>query len=681
MSVIDVENAKQIRDPMTVLVKMEVPEDVSVSYSDFVDVKIKDEELAERSWPMRALADLQGDGFALDGSHALYDPAVTASAANGKIGVRGDIGADLQFEVTGDSTINGLSIAATGADSVIYNGHTAYFSDGQVIIPVGANSIVLEFPAAEPDERVEVSLAMPGTSLQVTNDSIISCIVSLRSDLTIDKPTLPESEINIEIYNDVDISEVVASIPDDTPITYSAGYVGDMSPERKFYISGQVTWADNILSIHAVDAVHFLDVDVEPAAVNPSADPRNRTTPTYLIGLISVYLNGAGIDIEPETWSYLGPGYNNDATALCMVQRNSLRDIIAFMNNVFKVDGIDTAETTYRTDPPTHSFWVKYVDAGIPKMTTHKSTAQWSIFEEDVSEPKKAIETPINSVQVQHYDCMRSWYSGESLGSLTWQKGGPAFVNIDGNVSQAVSRYRRSNGEEPFIIDGTKLRTVYILPMTDSGNRYGSPQNSTRAKIRARYRPGSILISIYISGQLMDGETPQNIRDYDGALVYTQVIPKNARFDNSSAWLWRTMTEAWTKLTNAGIIDAGATDATFDLEGIEIITSAADLEYSTNRTGRSLNVEELINGTLNIYDAQKNVYMELFPKEAYKSMLNRSNITGSFIWKGDPRMQPRDVAEFHRLDGSVDVITLENITLHHEGGGTYAEITYREGVC
>ena len=127
MSVIDVQNAKQIRDPMTVLVKMEVPEDVSVSYSDFVDVKIKDEELAERSWPMRALADLQGDGFALDGSRALYDPAVTASAANGKIGVRGDIGQNLQFKVTGDSTINGLSIAATGADSVIYNGQTAYF--------------------------------------------------------------------------------------------------------------------------------------------------------------------------------------------------------------------------------------------------------------------------------------------------------------------------------------------------------------------------------------------------------------------------------------------------------------------------------------------------------------------------------------------------------------------------
>ena len=58
----------------------------------------------------------------------------------------------------------------------------------------------------------------------------------------------------------------------------------------------------------------------------------------------------------------------------------------------------------------------------------------------------------------------------------------------------------------------------------------------------------------------------------------------------------------------------------------------------------------------------------------------RSKTTGSFKWKGDPRMQPRDVIKFHRLDGTVEEITLENITIAHEGGGTSAEITYRKGV-
>ena len=226
MSQIDIQNAKQIRDPMTVLISMEVPEDVAVTYSGFENVKIEDAQLGQRAWPMRQLADLQGEGFALDGSRSLYDPSVTASAANGKIGVRGDVGEDVTFTVSGDSDINGLSLAATGTDRVLFNGQTATFSDGQVIIPVGSDSITLTFPAEETDRRVEVSFTLPGTSLKVTNDSIISCIVSLRSDLSIEDPTLPESELNVEIYNDVDISEAVASIPDDSPLIYSAGYPG-----------------------------------------------------------------------------------------------------------------------------------------------------------------------------------------------------------------------------------------------------------------------------------------------------------------------------------------------------------------------------------------------------------------------------------------------------------------------
>ncbi len=65
----------------------------------------------------------------------------------------------------------------------------------------------------------------------------------------------------------------------------------------------------------------------------------------------------------------------------------------------------------------------------------------------------------------------------------------------------------------------------------------------------------------------------------------------------------------------------------------------------------------------------------------YRNLFQRSNITGSFLWKGDPRMQPRDVFGLHRLDGSEELCTIESITLKHEGGGTTAEIAYRLGVC
>lgn len=64
----------------------------------------------------------------------------------------------------------------------------------------------------------------------------------------------------------------------------------------------------------------------------------------------------------------------------------------------------------------------------------------------------------------------------------------------------------------------------------------------------------------------------------------------------------------------------------------------------------------------------------IFPN--YQRLFERSNICGSFVWKGDPRMQPRDVAAFHRAepgsDGNeaVELITIESIALIHEGGGT-----------
>ena len=681
MSQIDIQNAKQIRDPMTVLISMEVPEDVAVTYSVFTNVKIEDAQLGQRAWPMRQLADLQGDGFALDGSRSLYDPSVTASAANGKIGVRGDVGEDVTFTVSGDSDINGLSLAATGTDRVLFNGQTATFSDGQVIVPVGSDSITLTFPAAETDRRVEVSFTLPGTSLKVTNDSIISCIVSLRSDLSIEDPTLPESELNVEIYNDVDISEAVASIPDDSPLIYSAGYPGDMSPDRKFYVAGQITWADNVLSIHAVDAVHFLDVEPEPATVNSYNDGRNRTTPTTFVGLLSKYLNDAGIDIRPETWYYVPPYSDGTATAICMIPRCNLRELMAFVNNVFKVEGIDTAQTTYRTEPITHSFWAEYVDAGIPSLKTFKPEPKWVLYEEDTSDIKKNIEPKINNIQVIHSECIQTQYSGGPVGSVTWKKDGPAYVSIEKNVGRMLVQYSRSNYEEPFVIDGKKLRTVNLLPMTAAGVPRADPWVTVNVKIRARYRPGSNIISIPWTGQLIDGESLQNIQTYQDGVIYTQVIPENAPFARNEWLYWHSMSEAWSKLQKAGIINDSDEETTFDIIGTAVITSEENLSYHSETDGRSITIEEIIKGTLNIYDNQKNFYMELFPNAAYESLLQRSNITGSFTWKGDPRMQPRDVVEFHRLDGTVEEITLENITLHHEGGGTYAEITYRKGVC
>lgn len=675
MSQIDIQNAKQIRDPMTVLISMEVPEDVAVTYSGFENVKIEDAQLGQRAWPMRQLADLQGEGFALDGSRVLYDPSVTASAANGKIGIRGDVGEDVTFTVSGDSNINGLSLAATGTDRVLFNGQTATFSDGQVIIPVGSDSITLTFPAEETDRRVEVSFTLPGTSLKVTNDSIISCIVSLRSDLSIEDPTLPESELNVDIYNDVDISEAVASIPDDSPLIYSAGYPGDMSPDRKFYVAGQITWADNVLSIHAVDAVHFLDREFAPYDIftryTISAAGAHK-----VMALIAALTESFGVEVGSAVIAFqAGAGVDKPPREEVYFPRGNLREVIAFLNNVFKIDDVPRESFDYNyPETVDNAYWFNYVDAGIPYLTNIKPSAKWTVNEEDCGDNKKNIDSAVGSVSFMHTIAQ---INEKVCGSVTWQKDGPAYPNFDCDVYGEL-RFRSTGYVK------TKNYNLYkqiMLPATTRGGERGTPINE--------YAYINILVSSlrpvrwgYPYRRLIDEGTLQNVEAYSGGNIYTQILPDNAY--STLEWKWPELPNQ--KAVWDGLIAAGEITAKDTSVELEAWAEALDLieEEKKYQSGTGTNVYELkglIYGDIYFGNANNENVAQAYPDMAMESLLKRSNVTGSFTWKGDPRMQPRDVVNFHRLDGSVETITLENITLHHEGGGTYAEITYRKGVC
>lgn len=175
MSAIDVQNAKQIRDPMDVLITMELQDDtIRPTYSGYTSTaKVADGALNDSGWAMRAIADLQGDGFVLDGSVVLYDSSTVASAANGKIGIRGNIGQAVNFSVSANAMISALSIYVTNAESVTYNGQTTAVAGGMAVVPINARSASLTIPAAEDDARVEVSLAAPRVVFVINNENLI----------------------------------------------------------------------------------------------------------------------------------------------------------------------------------------------------------------------------------------------------------------------------------------------------------------------------------------------------------------------------------------------------------------------------------------------------------------------------------------------------------------------------
>lgn len=681
MSEIDIQNAKQIRDPMTVLITMEVPDtDITLTFSGYSSAKVADGVLNHQDWPMRQLADLQGDGFPLDGSRVLYDSATSASAANGKIGVRSNVGETVSVTVTGSGTITNLSIFATGAESVTYNGTTSAIVGGQAIIPVGATSITLTFNPASTTERIEVSAIIPGTSLRITNESLIRATVSLRSDLSLFDQTLPESELNVEVYNDADISEIVASIPEDTPITYQAGYEGDMSPVRNFYVSGQVTWAENVLTIQAVDAVHFLD------NMNISA-PLTEVDPARLMRIALYCLKKAGIDPHTRFIYFEYP----DNGRWIVREGTTAKDLIAFMNQCFSITD-DNGYLIDGTGKVDGSIMFSYVDAGIPDLRTYRFGKR-RIKENDCASIKKNIEPITGVVKASWEELLRDAMDETEgriakVGSATFLKTIGASLSFDQyTYSWKIGLFAGRNYDNDV---ATKMIDKYgvlwgygymvdVVPTNSIGNEQPGPMPTISLNEG----------SYDIATMLLKGEVPQNeFGEWPTSTppeIFSSFVPwaqsySSWRYDNNSSHVIQNATQMWKVLTDAKILDSGAESIDLDIYGWALYTDTKQKVYTRDAASLTYEYEELpILGRV-LIKKEGGAIVRMFPDKALAAPMYRSPITYSFTWKGDPRMQPRDIIEWERLDGTEEEITLETITITHEGGGTSAEITARKGI-
>lgn len=673
---IDIENAKQIRQPMDVLITMQVPDDdISLTFSGYASTaKVADGVLAQKSWPMRTLADLQGDGFSLGGSAVLYDSSTSASQANGKLGVRGNIGQPVSLTVTGSQMITGLTLLVTGAESVTYNGGTHAVNAGRVSFLVGATSAPLTLTPSAADTRIQVSFVETGSEIRITNDSLISCIVSLRSDLSVVDPTLPESELNIEAYNEVDISAAVANIPEDTPIYYQAGYDTDTSPARHFYVSGQVTWADNVLSIHAVDAVHLLDVEVPPMYIDIES-------PDELVRAVWYFLRNFGlISTRPRNLPDFYKHFFWTGEAILIPKESMLRDVLAEMMNVVRYRNIPDAYLDDIRDGRNLVF--SYVDAGIPRLSVRdEDTETWEISESDCGDIRKNVDRPVKQITYQrnivtvfkNEASLSPTYDGVSVGTARIEKNSAIFVSLDDYVfccfiGDEAEKYR----------PGYYSKYVPMIPMCP-GRLYVSWPEFFADK---RFKPDESIATPLLMSDTKNG-TYSNKRlgvDYP---IYTQVVPWNIRYSGDALpFEWTSTTQLWNYLVGHGFAESDANYFELPIIGYKLsIEDASVLVSSDAPGGISVETSGVLQGrSFFLTSNSSRPGEEAFPTYGLKEMLKRSNVTGSFTWKGDPRMQPRDIIHFHRLDGTTEDVTIETITLKHEGGGTTAEITYRKGV-
>lgn len=672
MSEIDIQNAKQIRQPMDVLITMTLADDdISMTYSGYSSAKVADGVLNQRNWSMRKLADLQGDGFPLDGTHVLYNSATQPSQANGKLGVRSNVGESVSVTATGSKMIASLTIIVTGAESVTYGGTTTPITGSSVTIPVLSTSITMTFNPANETERIEISDIYPDTAFRITNDNLIKATVSLRSDLSLFDQTLPESEINIEVYHDEDVSEDVANIPADTPIIYQAGYEGDMSPERKFYVAGQVTWADNVLTIHAVDAVHFLD-DVYIVA------PLSSNNSRHIANVVRYVLDKAGI--QPDTSA--DRSWSTTLSRWIIPENTNARTFIAFLNQTFNItdsdgDLLDGDGSLY------NELQFSYIDAGRPTVRTwNRYMLDREINENDCADIKKNVEPDVGSVITNWKKLLQDDMS-VSEGAIA--KVGSATLLKDIGTSLTFDEY--SFYWEIGLFAGRNYDNEIATKMLD---KYGTlwgwgymqavvPGNKSGSYIGSASYIGQ---PITVGYALAKGEIPQS--EFAGN-DYSSFVPWNQsysgwRYDSDSSHKITTASQMWNVLKDAGIMDSAAESLDLDIYGFAFYFDPQALTFTKRQDGAVYDYGDApIMGQFAI-QASGGRLLEIYPEKMLSAPMYRSNITGSFTWKGDPRMQPRDSVYWNRLDGTTEEITLETITLTHEGGGTSAEITYRKGV-
>lgn len=583
---IDLENAKQIRKPMEVYCgfsSLDTSATETLSELDqfpvFRDTNAAN-SLKQTGWNPVPLADLSGGGFALDGGAVFPVENHTASAANGKYGIQSKVGEAGEYGVAFQVRTNsnkGVSVTTKGSGrcTTEWGGQIRAEFDitEQFTINCPANTDVLVSISTLSDtERVIVYTVVPGVSINFTNDNLISLTLDLAGNLSLTEPSLEISSIELNAYYPDDISNALSALPDNVPLWYYAGYDGDYSETRNFYLSEPATMQNHVLTLRGTDMSGKLE--------NKNIRSKVVSTGKEYYDAVKSAITSAGITLK----HFQSMGAVTPYAYYGVIEEQSVQELVGDMM------------VSFHTAP--QSFWCTYTDAGIPRLYSRMIAAGdtfrqpwqlrvWDIYEEDCADVVRNTERKISSITHE-------------------EEGEPIYTSI------------------------TKVDTGGVkIDLAEKGTKYPYLQ------------AGAI---VYISA---------------GQLFINPYLP------NASRIIYQDSTGVKCVVKNRGLLRLYGVPLT---EKPFIYTDAP----TPAQPGIELSLKPSVRGYFNSGNG-------LVPTNNRRFFA--SNITGSFTFKGDPRMQPRDVFKFHRLDETVEVATIERIELTHEGGGTTAELHYRLGVC
>lgn len=561
--------------------------------------------------------------------------------------------------------------------------------------------------------------------LTITEAELIRANVSLRSDLSRINPTLPESEIEIEAYFETDFSDYLAGYGEELEIRYrwwprgaSYGY------NRRFYTDERITWKDKILHIHAVDQVHLLDEELPPIYIGQDwywnygsiSDHR------VLLGLglaFRDFIRGTQ-DTNNGLLKYVrsdgigntgGALVNQDGTfasipeggALNILQpRMTRREAIAKMMQLCRWD-FSAGELNYLDN-----FWLTYVDAGMPRIRFEREDLSiLQIKKEDCGNFVESREPVLSSITANIEDV--NWIgTGEP---------GADFTTYNKNVRATITKQKGITYEYEGFCDYVPFLGVPD-PQTqiDLEVFYGYVRLVSDDHIQRKRPPvdywdlgdddSNALINQY-GKWLLDEDIATNALasdpgyytfvDLSGAKWTTAFDPDNPTLSKPSV-VWSNWISDNAIKSNTLSVDVR------NYSQFYVTTNQRKMTKTSGVYGDGVVLEDeiFLSGHAILWKYDDSGQLNLLPDMGLERILADSNVVGSFTWKGDPRMQPRDYVELVYPDeelldenGNVlqtengedliinnsKVVTIETITLTHEGGGTIAEYTYREGYC
>ena len=316
--------------------------------------------------------DLAGDGFLNDGEAIPMETDSTTYRygyiSAGVAGPDGSFTGGFGVTVTSDTHWKEATlwvVGQYGESRFIHYDNLAWSGD----------VLTLRITDWTPGTRASIVGVYLGKSWLWDNSNLISVSLDLRGINTEIGGELEVSSIEIRAYETTDYTDVIGNIAVGSPIWYTAGYDGDMSPTRTFYLSEPISWQDNVLTVKGQDATMFLENKETPGHYEYSyIQPK-----TLALGRVKEALEG--IEYR-EIWD--NDEFSNYITPPppVYIPAAAPRSIISTYCNIFRGK----------------YFHVMFVDAGIPTLFWGPIENNKTIYADEISDLEAMAEQNINCV-------------------------------------------------------------------------------------------------------------------------------------------------------------------------------------------------------------------------------------------------------------------------------------------